>query len=479
MRRRIPIALVALALALAGCSASKNEGASDSNGAPGLPGRPAQTTGTSEDNASTFALDVDTASYTYAARRINDGSMPETKTIRPEEFVNYFNYRYPQPGGDGFTVNVDGSHLPSAHKAGSEMRLVRVGLQTRAEDGEERRDAALTFVVDVSGSMAERGRLDLVQDALHYLVDQLRPQDSVAIVAFNDRAKVLREMTRVSDRERLHDAIDELRADGSTNLGDGIVTGYRVARDGFRQGANNRVILLSDGLANTGNTSAESLLTKIRGEAEKQISLLGVGVGSDYGDKLMEQLADKGDGFVVYISEQRQARELFVRKLPANLSVRAYDAKAQVVFNRSTVESYRLVGYENRALNDDQFRDDTVDGGEIGPGHSVTALYVVKLKPSAEGQIAKVRVRWLDPKTREPSEISRTVDAGQLRDDFDDAQAGLKTCYVAAFFAESLRRVEAPPLRDLADIIEGVGDEMADQKVDELSGLINRAARMR
>jgi len=290
---------------------------------------------------------------------------------------------------------------------------------------------------------------------------------------------VLREMTRVSDEELLHGAIDRLRANGSTNLGDGIVTGYRVARDSFRAGANNRVILLSDGLANTGNTSAESLLTKIRGEAEKQISLLGVGVGSDYGDKLMEQLADKGDGFVVYISEQRQARELFVRKLPANLSVRAYDAKAQVIFNRSMVESYRLVGYENRALKDDQFRDDTVDGGEIGPGHSVTALYVVKLKPSAEGTIAKVRVRWLDPKTREPSEISRSVDAGQIGDHFDDAAAGLRTSYVAAFFAESLRRNEAPPLRDLADIIEAVGDEKADQKVDELSALINRAARMR
>jgi Ca-activated chloride channel homolog len=479
MRQRIPIALAALALALASCSASSSDKSEGGNSSPRLPGRPVPATGTGEDNASTFALDVDTASYTYAARRINDGSLPEKATIRPEEFVNYFTYRYPQPSGDGFTVNVDGSHLPSVHRAGSDMRLIRVGLQTRAEDEQERRDAALTFVIDVSGSMAERGRLDLVQDALHYLVDQLRPQDSVAIVAFNNEATVLRKMTRVSEKEALHDAIDELRATGSTNLGDGIVTGYQVARDGFRQGATNRVILLSDGLANTGNTSAESLLTKIRGEADKQISLLGVGVGSDYGDKLMEQLADKGDGFVVYISEQRQARELFVRKLPANLSVRAYDAKAQVVFNRSTVESYRLVGYENRALEDDQFRDDTVDGGEIGPGHSVTALYVVKLKPSAEGQVAKVRVRWLDPKTREPSEISRNVESGQLGDDFDDTATGLKTCYVAAFFAESLRRNEAPPLRDLAGIIEAVSDELSDQKVNELSTLIDRAAGMR
>jgi Ca-activated chloride channel family protein len=424
-------------------------------------------------------LDVDTASYTYAARRLKDGSMPDTSSIRPEEFVNYFNYRYPQPSGDGFTVNVDGSRLPKVHRAGEEMRLIRVGLRTRSEDEVERRDASLTFVIDVSGSMAERGRLDLVQDALHYLVDQLRPSDSVAIVAFNDKAKVLREMTRVADRERLHDAIDQLRADGSTNLGAGIVTGYQIARDNFRAQANNRVILLSDGLANTGNTNPESLLRQIRAEAEKQISLLGVGVGSDYGDKLMEQLADKGDGFVVYISEQKQARELFVRKLPANLSVRAYDAKAQVVFDRSNVESYRLVGYENRQLRDDQFRDDTVDGGEVGPGHSVTALYLVKLRPSAEGQIARVRVRWLDPKTREASEASRIIQIGEARGEFESADPGLKIAYAAAFFAESLRRNEAPPLAELARIVDGVRDELADAKADELALLINRAAQLR
>ncbi|HEX6683989.1 MAG TPA: von Willebrand factor type A domain-containing protein [Candidatus Limnocylindrales bacterium] len=478
MRRKTPIVIVALALALAGCSKASDR-SDGGNDAPGLPGRPQATTDTSEDNASTFALDVDTASYTYAARRINDGSAPEARSIRPEEFINYFNYRYPQPGGNGFTVNVDGAHLPGVHKASPDMRLVRVGLQTRAEDEEQRRDASLTFVIDVSGSMAERGRLDLVQDALHYLVDQLRPADSVAIVAFNDKAQVLREMTRVGDKERLHSAVDQLESGGSTNLGDGIVTGYRVARDSFRPNANNRVILLSDGLANTGDTSASSLLEKIRAEADKEISLMGVGVGSDYGDKLMEKLADRGDGFVVYISEQRQAREVFVRKLPANLSVRAYDAKAQVIFNRSNVESYRLVGYDNRQLADDQFRDDTVDGGEVGPGHSVTALYVVHLRPSAEGEIAKVRVRWLDPQTREATEISRPVQATQLRDDFDDAGAGLKTCYTAAFFAESLRRNEAPPLPDLAVIIESVGDEVNDPKVDELTALINRAERMR
>jgi Ca-activated chloride channel family protein len=193
----------------------------------------------------------------------------------------------------------------------------------------------------------------------------------------------------------------------------------------------------------------------------------------------MEQLADEGDGSVFYISEQKQARDLFVRKLPANLSVRAYDAKAQVVFDRSNVESYRLVGYENRALADNEFRDDTVDGGEVGPGHSVTALYLVKLRPSAEGQIARVRVRWLDPKTREASEVDRRVGAADVRGDFGGAQAGLKVCYSAAFFAESLRRAEAPSLGDLSEIVEGMDGASGDAKVDELAALIRKASRMR
>ncbi len=438
---------MAAGMGLASCS---YDGGGNSDGgrneAPGLEGRPGRTTDTTDDNTSTFALDVDTASYTYAARQIRDGDRPDPKLVRPEEFINYFGYRYPQPKADGFTITVDGARQP--HE-GSDTRLVRVGLMTRSEEGEERRDAALTFVIDVSGSMAERGRLDLVQDALHHLVDQLRPSDSVAIVAFNDRAEVLREMTHASDKQRLHTAIDELKAGGSTNLGAGIVTGYQLARDSFRENVTNRVILLSDGLANTGTTDAGTLLRRIRAEADKQITLLGVGVGSQYGDKLMEQLADRGDGFVVYISERQQARDLFVRKLPANLSVRAYDAKAQVVFDKSTVESYRLVGYENRQLRDSEFRDDRVDGGEVGPGHAVTALYVVRLRARAEGRVAQVRVRWLDPTTREASEQFETVDTADLTGELADADRGLRLCYTAAFFAESLRGIASPPLREL------------------------------
>lgn len=454
--------ILAATLALTACG---NSGSSDNNSPQGLEGKPGKPADITDGNVSTFALDVDTASYTYAARQINDGRRPDPSQVRPEEFVNYFDYRYPEPKGDGFTVNVDGSLLPDADR---DSRLLRVGLRTRAEDSEVRKDAALTFVIDVSGSMAERGRLDLVQDALHYLVDQLRPADSVAIVAFNSKATVLREMTRAADKERLHDAIDDLNAQGSTNLGAGLTRGYELSRDSFRPDATNRVIILSDGLANTGTTDAETLLRRIKDEADKEISLLGVGVGSRYGDELMEQLTNQGDGFVVYISEQRQARDLFVRRLPANLSVRAYDAKAQVVFDESTVESHRLVGYENRLLKAEEFRDDRVDGGEVGPGHSVTALYVVRLRPEATGRVAQVKVRWLDPQTREASESYESVMVGDLSEDLESADRGLRLSYSAAFFAEHLRGQEAPPLRELESLAPD----------EELADLIRQASRL-
>ncbi|MDI1461690.1 von Willebrand factor type A domain-containing protein [Catellatospora sp. KI3] len=473
--------LLAVLMAAAGCSTGGEPATS-----AGRPAPPAQAdTGRDRggavdprrDDQSTFALDVDTASYTYAAGRIADGRLPEAGTVRPEEFVNSFDQHYPQPRGDGFAVHVDGARLPESHPESSSLRLLRVGLQTRAEDAERRKDAALTFVVDVSGSMGDPGRLDLVTDALHTLVDQLRPTDAVAIVTFNERARVVRRMTRVAEKEDLHRAIDSLRADGSTNLDAGLATGYETARDGFRPGYSNRVILLSDGLANTGNTDADRMLRKVREEADKEIALLGVGVGSEYGDALMERLADRGDGFVVYVSERRQARDVFVRKLPATLSLRALDAKAQVTFDPKTVESYQLIGYDNRRVADEDFRNDRVDGGEVGPGHSVTALYLVKLAPEASGRVAEVRVRWLDPVSKEASEAYESIEAADLGGAFDRADPRLRVTYAAAFFAVALRGDAGgrPTVSDLARIADAAAAELDERAADELADLIREA----
>jgi Ca-activated chloride channel family protein len=459
----------------AGCTASPSSGGPDRR----PPDRASGDEGfqpeidTRDEPDSTFAIDVDTASYTYARRQILDGAWVDPDTVRPEEFINAFDQDYPEPRGNGFSVTVDGARIPPAH--GDGYHLMRVGLRTRSVDPQERSDVALTFVVDVSGSMAEPGRLDLVRDALHTLVDQLRSTDYVAIVAYDDEAWVLCELTPARNRDVLHEAIDELEPGGSTNLEAGLVTGYQVARDGFVEGASNRVILLSDGLANTGNTEAEPILAQIREEARKQIALLGVGVGSEYGDALMERLADEGDGFVTYVSERAQARELFVERLPATLVVRAMDAKVQVSFDPASVTSYRLVGYDNRVLDTDDFRDDRVDGGEVGPGHSVTALYLVRLRRGAEGHLADARIRWLDPQDRRPSENVASVTVHDLDIPFASASPRLRVDYAAGFFAEVLR--DSPygrdvRLEDLADIVESAARQTEDGQVGELGELI-------
>jgi Ca-activated chloride channel family protein len=478
-----------LLLALSACTAGTNA-ANGVNGVP--PANPAFSPGPGQRGGavdpqqqpqSTFGLDIDTASYTYARRKILDGNRPDPSTVRPEEFVNAFQQDYDQPDGNGFAVAMDGTRMPPSYGPATNTRLLRVGLQTRAESSAARPDAALTFVVDVSGSMGEPGRLDLVKDALHYLISQLRSTDSVAIVSFSDQAHVIRPMTRVRDRETLDSAVDELAVEGSTNLEDGVVTGYRVAREGFVPGATNRVILLSDGLANDGSTTAEPILNQIREEAGKQITLLGVGVGSQYGDALMEQLADQGDGFVVYVSEQDQARQLFVRDLPATLTVRARDAKAQVTFAVSTVDSYRLLGYEDRALAPSQFKDNSADGGEVGPGRSVTALYVVRLKSdvSPDELVAKADVRWTDPVSQDVHQSTLSVDVAGLQGQFVDASPRLRVCYAAAFFAEVLRRdpdAAAVRLSDLQAIAASAYQSTRDSQVADLADVIGRAIEL-
>jgi Ca-activated chloride channel family protein len=355
---------------------------------------------------------------------------------------------------------------------------MRVGLQTRAEDRATRPDAALTVVVDVSGSMGDPGKLDVVRRSLHALVDEGRPTDTLALVTFSDEARVLRPATPLRERARLHEAIDALSARGGTGLEAGLVTGYEVAREGFRAGATNRVVLLSDGIANVGATDATAILEQVREQAAKRVTLLGVAVGRDYADDMMEQLADRGDGFVVYADEAERARRAFVDTLPAALPVRALDAKVQVAFDPRTVAGYRLVGYENRRLASEEFRDDRVDGGEVFAGHSVTALYLVRLRPGAEGGVAGTQLRWQDPRTREPREIGADVTVADLDAALTASAPRLQVGYAAAFFAEQLRDgPQGAQVRtaDLARIADAAAEGTEDPAVRELAELIRRA----
>ncbi|MFC8224458.1 von Willebrand factor type A domain-containing protein [Streptomyces sp. NPDC057287] len=514
MERRAGTYRGALALLLAGgvlmtgCAGSGEESAADrssgSNGPAGgrqpAPAAPSAAPGQREDGAraaedaparesaapdylSTFALDVDTASYGYARRTLGDGQLPEAGTVRPEEFVNSFRQGYERPEGNGFSVNLDGAR-PGAGAA--DWSLVRVGLATAtASDAGERPPAALTFVVDISGSMAEPGRLDLAKTSLGILTDELRDDDSVSLVTFSDEAETRLPMTRLrGNRTKIRDAIEVMEPADSTNVAAGVEQGYEEAVDGHRKGANNRVVLLSDALANTGETDADAILERI-GEAREEygITLFGVGVGSDYGDELMERLTNKGDGNTTYISDETQARKVFVDQLPAHVELRARDAKAQVEFDRKTVEQFRLIGYEDRKVADEDFRDDGVDGGEVGPGHTVTALYAVRLREGASGHVATATVRWLDPKTRKAHEETGSVGTGAIGGKlWDGAGARLQVTAVAAYFADTLRGGDlpgTPALGELASRAEKLAASTEDSSVAKLATMIGQADRIR
>ena len=491
LRFRAPAAALALMTMLAACSAPT--GSEGGNAAlPDAAPAPMSTmdapggteTGGELDPArhprSTFAMDVDTASYGYARGLIERGGRPSPEAVRPEEFINAFRQDYPQPAGDGFTVTLDGAQLPPGHRttAPGDTRLLRVGLQTRADTTTARPDARLTFVVDVSGSMAEPGKLDLVRDALRALADRARPADEVAIVTFSDEARVLREMSPAADRDGLRAAIDSLRTSGGTNLEAGLTRGYELARAGFREGVTNRVVLVSDALANAGSTEAAVILDRVREAAAKQITLLGVGVGNDYGDRLMEELAGAGDGFTVYVSEADEARAAFAERIPAAVAVPALDAKVQVTLDPAVVAGYRVIGYDNRLLGAEEFRDDTVDGGEVMAGHSVTALYLVRLHPGATGSAARADLRWQDPVSRRPAEATAAVTTGELSGAFDAAGTRLQVCYVAAWFAELLRggpHASGISPAGLVALAGTVASRAEDPAVTELASLIRSA----
>ncbi len=435
------------------------------------------------DYLSTFALDVDTASYGYARRTLADGRLPDPGTVRPEEFVNSFRQGYPRPKGNGFTVFVDGAR---AGAEGGDWSLVRVGLATRAAPpAAERPPAALTFVVDISGSMDSADRLGLVRSSLSTLTDELRDDDSVSLVTFSDEARTVLPMTRLrGHRGRIHDAVDSMEATDSTNVEAGVRRGYEEAVDGHREGANNRVVLLSDALANTGETDADAILERI-GSARREygITLFGVGVGSDYGDALMERLTDRGDGHTTYIADEEQARKVFVDQLPAHLELTARDAKAQVAFDPKTVQRFRLIGYEDRKVADEDFRDDRVDGGEVGPGHTVTALYAVRLRDGASGHVATATVRWLDPRSRAAHEETGEVETGAIEGRlWGGRSTRLQVTAVAAYFAEILRGGElpgAPGLGELAARARTLASETEDAAVSKLASAISGADALR
>ena len=316
------------------------------------------------DHLSTFAMDVDTASYTVARRFIMDGFLPDPDSVRVEEFINFFEQEYQPPEEDAFAIHLEAAPSPFGEP---NHWLMRVGLQGREVPAEEREDASLVFVIDVSGSMARENRLELVKKALRLLVEELRPYDQVGIVTYNTTAQVVLRPTSGWDKDSILWAIDMLQPGGSTNVEAGLKLGYKMAREELSPGVPRRIILLSDGVANVGNIAAETILNEVRSYLEDGIALSTVGVGmGNFNDVLLEQLADNGDGSYAYVDRLGEARRIFVENLTGTLQTIARDAKVQVNFDPEVVRRYRLLGYENRQVADQDFRNDYVDAGRSG-----------------------------------------------------------------------------------------------------------------
>ena len=423
-----------------------------------------------KDRLSTFAIDVDTASYAIARRKILSGEMPPPAAIRVEEFVNYFHYDYPAPtDGKPFAVHMD--LTPSPFAGGK--HLLRVGVQAKAVSLRDRKAAHLTFLVDVSGSMSSPDKLDLAKRALRILVDNLKDGDTVALVTYAGSTRVVLEPTDLAHKAEIVSAIEELSSGGSTAMGSGIELAYRTAARTVKPGAISRVIVLSDGDANVGNTTHEQILATIAGHVKEGITLTTVGFGmGNYKDHLMEQLANKGNGNNYYIDNLSQAKRVFQEQLGGTLEVVAKDVKLQLEFDPAKVKGYRLVGYENRDIADDDFRDDKVDAGEIGAGHSVTAIYELELAGAAADALATLRIRHKAPDGVHAGENAYPFAAARVHASFDGASEDLRFAIAVMATAEILRKsphAAGWPLERIAAIARGAASPDSAERQEFLS----------
>ena len=435
----------------------------------------------SDDPLSTFAMDIDTAAYGVMRRYLSDGYLPDPDSVRVEEYLNSFDYRYAQPDpGSNFAIALEGAPSPFG---GPAYEMVQIGIQGRTIAAQDRLPTSLTFVIDVSGSMDREDRLATVKRALALLVEQLRPDDQVGIVVYGDTAQSILLPTNGNDKGRILDAIDALQPAGSTNVEAGLDVGFAQAADQFLPNGSNMILLLSDGVANNGVTDPQALLAKYERYTAQRIKLSTFGFGmGNYNDVLMEQLADAGNGFYTYIDTLEEAQQVFVQNLTGTLQLIARDAKIQVEFNPEVVSRYRLVGYENRDVADQDFRNDTVDAGEVGAGHSVTALYEIKRYPGAEGDLATVRIRYHKPNNTAVVEEQAVLRAGDVIANIDDASPQFRLAVSVATYAELLRHsrwTQGTVLTTVLNLANGVQRDMRDAAdVREFVGLLDQAARL-
>ncbi len=436
---------------------------------------------TEDEVYSTFGMDVDTASYTIARRFLQDGNMPDRESVRTEEFINNFDQDY-YDMQDLFSIHVDGAlsefGRPNYH-------LLRVGVKARDVGFDGRKTANMVFVVDVSGSMDREDRLEMVKRNLYLLGENLKEGDRVGLVVYGSEGRIISDLT--SDKQSIMDAVSRLHPGGSTNAEEGLKLAYKMASRGFEEGKINRIILCSDGVANVGRTGPKSILSRVKKFAEKGITLttLGFGMGN-YNDVLMEQLANSGDGSYYYIDRLSEAERLFKNGAGALLQVIGSDAKVQVEFNPDIVDRYRLLGYENRRLEADDFMDDSVDAGEVGAGQTVTALYEIRVKDQAiqnpNGFIGQVRIRYMNVDTRQVEHIERGVLVRDVNHEFSQINPRFRLTAAVAEFAEVLKKSYWAKDSSLGHVLTVAEDAVKDMRPSqndlEFLRLVERAMNL-
>ncbi|MEY2502704.1 MAG: Ca-activated chloride channel [Verrucomicrobiota bacterium] len=448
---------------------------------------------------STFSIDVDTASYANVRRFINSGSLPPKDAVRIEEMINYFSYDYREPEADKpFSIDLDSTSCPwePSH------RLLRIGLKGREVANEKRPASNLVFLLDVSGSMMPAERLPLVKQAMRLLVDKLGENDRVAIVIYAGGSGLALKSTPGNEKEKILRALEELQAGGSTNGAEGIELAYRVAADNFIKGGVNRVILATDGDFNIGVTNQGDLIRLIEQKAKTGVFLSVLGVGTDnLKDSTMQKLADKGNGNYAYLDSVDEARKVLVQQINGTLMTIAKDVKVQVEFNPARVASYRLIGYEKRLLRKEDFNNDKVDAGEIGAGHTVTALYeVVPAGPGASdpaasgppvdplkygtnttnptngsGEMVTVKLRHKKPdgETSELTERSFTDNGAK----FENAAPDLKFAAAVAEFGMLLRDSQYKGKGSLGAVLEWAQEGKGADRAGYRAGFIEMARK--
>lgn len=438
---------------------------------------PSQSVATARDAFSTFAIDVDTASYTWSRRLVLEShTLPPHDGVRVEEWVNAFDYDLPAPDTAPFAIHVQGATSPFDET----KTLVKVALQGRRVSDADRKPAHLVFLADVSGSMQGPDRLPLAKRALEVLTRQLKPTDTVALVTYAGRGEVILPPTSAAKQDRVLSAIRGLETGGGTNMGSGMELAYKLAVGQLQPGTTTRVIVLTDGDANIGpNLSHEQMLASVKSYVDEGVTLTTVGFGmGNYRAHALEQLADKGNGQALYVDSEKAIDRVFRAQLTGTLEVIAKDVKVQVQFDPAVVTDYRLIGYENRAIADEDFRNDRVDAGELGAGHAVTALYEVTLR-STGGKLGQVAVRGKLAEGTEVFEVSAPISREAVSHALRETNEDLRFAAAVALGADTLRGnpVGTWSLSSIAELADGATGGREERV--EFVRLLRRAEELR